>query len=322
MKKFLLTLLIPFVLLLNIAYAGGPIAGGPISTGGALAAAETDPVAGAINGIVVSDGAGNFSAFPAYTPAQVRTYINVENGATADQTGAEIKTLYEAEPNAFTDAQFTKLGAIAPNADVTGANPPQAHAASHTDGTDDVQDATNAQKGLATAAQITAVEANTLASHAAATLNANATAGGLSLVGQEINNRAASNAQTGYATAAHITAIEANSAGLIQVVNISADTVLTATQCANSIIYVTGNFTVTTPAVTIGLDTTIYSVDATVKHVKMNGADRLRLSGVALDDGDKATSPGQAGDAIRIQGDSVAGFTEVGMIGGWIDGGV
>jgi len=35
------------------------------------------------------------------------------------------------------------------------------HAESHVDGTDDIQNATNAQKGLATAAQISAIEANT-----------------------------------------------------------------------------------------------------------------------------------------------------------------
>lgn len=33
----------------------------------------------------------------------------IESGATADQTGAEIKTAYEAEPSAFTDALFDKL---------------------------------------------------------------------------------------------------------------------------------------------------------------------------------------------------------------------
>lgn len=37
--------------------------------------------------------------------------------------------------------------------------PPKTHAASHTNGTDDIQNATNAQKGLATAAHITALEA-------------------------------------------------------------------------------------------------------------------------------------------------------------------
>ena len=53
------------------------------------------------------------------TPTAVRQAINVEDGATADQTGAEIKALYEQEANAFTDAQFTKLSNISANADVT-----------------------------------------------------------------------------------------------------------------------------------------------------------------------------------------------------------
>ena len=43
----------------------------------------------------------------------------VQAGATADQTGAQIKTAYEAETNAFTDAQFTKLAGIEASADVT-----------------------------------------------------------------------------------------------------------------------------------------------------------------------------------------------------------
>jgi len=43
----------------------------------------------------------------------------IETSATADQTGAEIKTAYEGETNAFTDTQFTKLGGIEASADVT-----------------------------------------------------------------------------------------------------------------------------------------------------------------------------------------------------------
>lgn len=45
---------------------------------------------------------------------QVRTLLNVENGATADQTDAEIKTAYEAnaDTNAFTDAEQSKLAGI------------------------------------------------------------------------------------------------------------------------------------------------------------------------------------------------------------------
>jgi hypothetical protein len=43
----------------------------------------------------------------------------IETGATADQTGAQIKTAYQAELNAFTDAQFTKLAGVEALADVT-----------------------------------------------------------------------------------------------------------------------------------------------------------------------------------------------------------
>jgi len=45
----------------------------------------------------------------------------IETAATADQTGAQIKALYEAESSAFTDAQFSKLAAIEAAADVTDA---------------------------------------------------------------------------------------------------------------------------------------------------------------------------------------------------------
>jgi len=59
----------------------------------------------------------------AFTDAQFTKLAGIETAATADQTGAEIKTAYEAEANAFTDAQFTKLAGIetAATADQTGA---------------------------------------------------------------------------------------------------------------------------------------------------------------------------------------------------------
>lgn len=52
----------------------------------------------------------------------------VESNATADQTGAEIKTAYEneADTNAFTDALLTKLNGIEASADVTDATNVQA----------------------------------------------------------------------------------------------------------------------------------------------------------------------------------------------------
>ena len=59
----------------------------------------------------------------AFTDAQFTKLSGIETGATADQTGAEIKSAYESEPNAFTDTLFTKLSGIetGATADQTGA---------------------------------------------------------------------------------------------------------------------------------------------------------------------------------------------------------
>ena len=47
-----------------------------------------------------------------FTTADHTKLDGIETSATADQTGAEIKALYEAEANAYTDALNTKLGGI------------------------------------------------------------------------------------------------------------------------------------------------------------------------------------------------------------------
>ena len=62
-----------------------------------------------------SSGAGIIEEI---TPANLRTMINVEDGATADQSNSEIKTAYEANSNtnAFTDALLSKLNGIAASA--------------------------------------------------------------------------------------------------------------------------------------------------------------------------------------------------------------
>ncbi len=67
-----------------------------------------------------SSGAGDVEEI---SPANLRTMINVEDGATADQTNAEIRTAVEAasDSNVFTDADHSKLNAIEASADVTDA---------------------------------------------------------------------------------------------------------------------------------------------------------------------------------------------------------
>lgn len=57
----------------------------------------------------------------AYTDTEKSKLATIEDSATADQTGAEIKALYEAEAdtNAFTDDDHSKLDGIEASADVT-----------------------------------------------------------------------------------------------------------------------------------------------------------------------------------------------------------
>ena len=62
---------------------------------------------GTTHSAVVAAGASGF-----ITGADKTKLDNIETAATADQTGAEIKTAYQAELNAFTDALFTKLSNI------------------------------------------------------------------------------------------------------------------------------------------------------------------------------------------------------------------
>jgi len=110
--------------------------------------------------------------------------------------------------------------------------------------------------------------------------------------------------------------------GLTPVINVAANTTLTANQCLGQIVLVTGNYTVTLPPVVIGSMVTLRATTAAVFYGKANANDRIILSGVALDDADKTASPGNAGDQITYWGDSAAGWTVVGMIGGHTDGGV
>ena len=59
----------------------------------------------------------------AFTDAKNTKLAGVDTGAKDDQTGAEIKTAYEGEANAFTDAKNTKLAGVDTGAkdDQTGA---------------------------------------------------------------------------------------------------------------------------------------------------------------------------------------------------------
>jgi len=66
------------------------------------------------------DGVPDGTTYKRATGDQLTKVDGVEENATVDQTGAEIKAAYEAEENAFTDTKNTKLTGIEENAE---ANP-------------------------------------------------------------------------------------------------------------------------------------------------------------------------------------------------------
>ena len=77
--------------------------------------------AGSSSQVLTTDGSGNLSwAVSSMSTADKTKLDGIETGATADQTGAEIKSLYEAEAdtNAFTDSLLNKLINIASGAEV------------------------------------------------------------------------------------------------------------------------------------------------------------------------------------------------------------
>ena len=82
---------------------------------GTTADASLPKAGGAVTGAITTN-----STFDGRDVATDGTKLDgIESNATANQTGAEIKAAYEAETNAFTDAQFTKLAGIETSADVT-----------------------------------------------------------------------------------------------------------------------------------------------------------------------------------------------------------
>jgi len=89
------------------------------------------------------------------TAAQVRSLINVEDGATADQTGAEIKAAYEgeADTNAYTDAEKSKLAGISAGAEVNAVDSVNSQTGAVVLDADDIDDTSTTNK-FATSAEL------------------------------------------------------------------------------------------------------------------------------------------------------------------------
>ncbi len=95
----------------------------------------------------------------AFTDSEKTKLAAIESGATADQTGAQIKTAYEAESdtNAFTDSEKTKLAGVATGAEVNAVDSVAGKTGVVTLDADDIDDTSTTHK-FATAAQLTKVD--------------------------------------------------------------------------------------------------------------------------------------------------------------------
>jgi len=114
-------------------------------------------------------------------------------------------------------------------------------------------------------------------------------------------------------------------AGGFNIKTISEDTVLSAEECLGYIIFVTGAYKVTIPAVsalTTGANIIIYASAAQIVTVAPNASDRIVLNGASLGDNHLVTSSGTAGDFVALIKDSAAGLTIIGRSGVWSDGGL
>jgi len=88
----------------------------------AALAAEADEVAAAASAAAAAQSASEAEAATSFTLSDRTKLDGIETAATADQTGAEIKVLYEGESdtNAFTDAEKTKAASVEQRANHTG----------------------------------------------------------------------------------------------------------------------------------------------------------------------------------------------------------
>ena len=99
----------------DVTVASANIVNGTIATGDIANNAVDYTKMSDIGGNVIMGRIGSSGGNPeSLTAANVRTIINVEDGATADQTATEIKTLYESNSNTnpLTDTLLTKLNGI------------------------------------------------------------------------------------------------------------------------------------------------------------------------------------------------------------------
>jgi len=106
-----------------------------------------------------------------------------------------------------------------------------------------------------------------------------------------------------------------------RVISTAADLTLKESDCyGGTVVLVTAAKTITLPAVKPGMDVTVLGTGANAINVDPDDDDKIRLSGAQLDDGDKLTSGGAAGDSVRLYTESADGWIAETIKGTWSDG--
>ena len=111
--------------------------------------------------------------------------------------------------------------------------------------------------------------------------------------------------------------------GKIPMITKSDDYVLgtdSAQEAYGYMVWMSGNKTLTLPAVAAGMNVCVYSTDATAKMVDPNASDGIRNgTDIRNADGHKITSAGDTGNFVCLVADSADGWTVLGKSGVWTD---
>lgn len=104
-----------------------------------------------------------------------------------------------------------------------------------------------------------------------------------------------------------------------KVISVTSSETLKESDMYNTLVLITGATTVTLPAVKPGMDVIFINADGDDQHVDPNAADKIRLLGALLDNGDKLSNT-TIGHTVQLLTEGADGFVAIALDGTWTDG--
>jgi hypothetical protein len=105
-----------------------------------------------------------------------------------------------------------------------------------------------------------------------------------------------------------------------RIITVATSETLKESDMYNTLVLLTGAATVTLPAVKPGMDAIFINASGDDMNIDPNAADKIRLDGAQLDDGDKIANT-TIGHWVNLITESADGFVAIGPTGSWTDGG-